>query len=372
VTLTRVTRRGAIDFLKRRSPTCSEFEPRQVVKEPGLAGAILTSSSCSFSRVPSSLLFFFSHPDLRHRLLSVISHSRPFLSARHSRQVSRTVYPTSITNRNMATRTFVVFQDDPSEPLPTIKTDVSPSLPLIEPTILGLSNIPVTTAEKENLHPVTGARSSAATDSQSKKRKNGILATKLHIPSTTKKLRDSDCRKRKATTSSSSKTLNGSRVTSSGALDLPKVEELVEPEQPCQDKVAQAEVDSKCYDLTVSPLADVSHAFDQVSLSSAESRPGMSRILSPKVKEACLLSFSYIDGSRQKQSRCEDSGISSLKPLADSVSPKTADIASEETLFSTPERKQIYAAFTFTTPSPSSKLRVASHLDFFGDIKFDP
>ena len=273
----------------------------------------------------------------------------------------------------MATRTFVVFQDDPSEPLPTIKTDVSsPSPPLIEHTILGLSTIPVTTAEKENLHPVTGARSGAATDSQSKKRKNGILVTKLHFPSTTKKSRDSDCRKRKTTTSSSSKTVKGSRVTSPGVVDLPKVEESVEPKQPCQDKVAQAEVDSKCYDLTVSPLADVSHAFDQVSLSSAEPRPGMSRILSPKVKEAFLLSFSYIDGSRQKQSRSEDSGISSLKPLADSVSPKTADIASEEALFSTPERKQIYAAFTFTSPSSSSKLRVASHLDIFGDIKFDP
>jgi hypothetical protein len=294
VTETRVTRRGAFSFQKRRSPSCSEFEPRQVVKEPGLAGASLTSSSCSFtSRVPSS----FFHPDLRHRLLSTISHSRPFLSTRHSRQVSRTVYPTSVTNRNMATRTFVVFQDDPSEPLPTIKTDVLPSPPLIEPTILGLSTLPVTTAEKENLHPVTGARSGPATDSQSKKRKNGILATKLHIPSTTKKSRDLDCRKRKPITSSSSKTLNGSRVTSLGSPDLSKVEESAESEQPCQDKVAQAEVDSKCYDLTVSPLADVSHAFDQVSLSSAESRPGISRILSPKVKEACLLSFSYIDGS---------------------------------------------------------------------------
>ena len=271
----------------------------------------------------------------------------------------------------MATRTFVVFQDDPSEPLPTIKTDVSPSPPLIEPTILGLSTIPVTTAEKENLHPVTGARSGAATDSQSKKRKNGILATKLHIPSTTKKSRDSDCRKRKTTTSSS-KTLNSNRVTSLGALDLSKVEKSGEPVRPCQDKVVQAEVDSKCYDLTVSPLADVSHAFDQVSLSSAESRPGISRILSSKVKEACLSSLFYIDGSRQKQIRSEDSGISSLKPLAGSVSPKTSDIASEEGLFSTPERKQIYAAFTFTSPSPSSRLRVASHLDIFGDIKFDP
>ncbi|KAH9998623.1 hypothetical protein BJV77DRAFT_959609 [Russula vinacea] len=255
----------------------------------------------------------------------------------------------------MATRTFVVFQDDPSEPLPTIKTDVSPSPALIEPTILGISSIPVTTAEKENLHPVTGARSAAA-DSQSKKRKNGILATKLHIPSTTKKPRDLtlDCRKRKTTTPSSSKTSNGGRVISSGALNLSRVEEIVEHERPCQDKVTQAEVDSKCYDLTVSPLADVSHAFDQVSLSSAESRPGVSRILSSK-----------------KASLNEDSGISSSKPLAGSVSPKMADTASQEAFFSTPERKQIYAAFTFTSPSPSSKPCVSTHLDVFGDIKFD-
>ena len=273
----------------------------------------------------------------------------------------------------MATRTFVVFQDDPAEPLPTIKTDVSPSPPLVEPTILGLSSIPVTTAEKENLHPVTGARSNAATDSQSKKRKNGILATKLHIPSTTKKPRDLalGCRKRKTTTPSSSKPLTGGRGIVLGALDLSRVEENAEPERPCQDKVTQAEVDSKCYDLTVSPLADVSHAFDQVSLSSAESRPSNSRILSPKVK-ACLLLFSRIfDRSRQKASLSEDNGISSQKPLAGPVSPKKADTANEEAFFSTPERKRIYAAFTFTSPSPSSKLRVSPHFDMFGDIKFD-
>lgn len=96
VTRTRVTRRGEIDFPKRRRAGCSEFEPRQGVKEPGLGGAILTSSSCSFtSRVLSSQPFFF---------LTLISGTasfptsltvRPFLSTRHSRQVSRTVYPTS-------------------------------------------------------------------------------------------------------------------------------------------------------------------------------------------------------------------------------------------------------------------------------------
>jgi len=259
----------------------------------------------------------------------------------------------------MSARTFVVFQDDPSEPLPTIKADVSHSRspPLIEHTILALSPSPVTTAEKENLHPVTGARSGPSTDSQSKKRKNGILATKLHIPQATKKPRDLalDCRKRKTPTPSSSKSSNSGRVASLGAGDLSIVEEVVESKKSCQDKVTQAQVDSKCYDLTVSPLADVSHAFDQVSLSPTESRSDISRVLSPK-----------------KASLNKESGILPLKPAADAASPKTADIASEEAFFSTPERKQIYAAFTFTSPSPSSRRFGVPHLDIFGDIRFDP
>jgi hypothetical protein len=49
-----------------------------------------------------------------------------------------------------------------------------------------------------------------------------------------------------------------------------------------------------------------------------------------------------------------------------------ADVASEEGFFSTPERKQIYAAFTFASPSPSSKPFTVPHLDIFGDIRFDP
>lgn len=191
----------------------------------------------------------------------------------------------------MATRAFVVFQDEPSEPSSTLKTDVIPSpSPFIEPTIPVLSPTPVTTAEKENLHPVTGARSSTVPDPQSKKRKNGVLATKLHIPPTTKKLRDSDQdgRKRKSVSTSSFKSSKGNKAAGSEAPDLSRIEIVTKPELYDQDKATQAEVDSKCYDLTVSPLADVSHAFDQVSLSPTESRPDASRILSPKVR-SCLL-----------------------------------------------------------------------------------
>jgi hypothetical protein len=81
------------------------------------------------------------------------------------------------------------------------------------------------------------------------------------------------------------------------------------------------------------------------------------------------------DTPRQKASPHEHSGISSVKPVGSVGSPKLADIGSEEAFFSTPERKQIYAAFTFASPSPSSssaKHFTASHLDIFGDIRFDP
>jgi hypothetical protein len=61
-----------------------------------------------------------------------------------------------------------------------------------------------------------------------------------------------------------------------------------------------------------------------------------------------------------------------MKPVGGAASPKLTDIASEDAFFSTPERKQIYAAFTFASPSPSSKHFTAPHLDIFGDIRFDP
>jgi hypothetical protein len=77
------------------------------------------------------------------------------------------------------------------------------------------------------------------------------------------------------------------------------------------------------------------------------------------------------DTPRQKASHYEHSGISSMKPVGGAASPKLADIASEEAFFSTPERKQIYAAFTFASPSPAKHF-TAPHLDIFGDIRFDP
>ena len=255
-------------MLKRALPRQARLGPHLFIVFVHLACAIVTTLIPGTASLPSPLV---------RRLLaqhaSFTSSSRPSIPQTYKRK--------------MAARAFVVFRDEPSKPISAaVKSDVSipPSSLLVQPAILVLSpGTPLTTAEKENLHPSTGARSGVIADPQSKKRKNGVLATKLHILPTVKKQRDAalDGRKRKTTSTSSSS--KSSKVTTSGAPELPKVEEAVEPEPCNQGKVTQAEVDSRCYDLTVSPLADVSHAFDQVSLSPTEPRPDDTRVRSPKV-----------------------------------------------------------------------------------------
>jgi hypothetical protein len=262
----------------------SEFKASRVVKESATTPGSTWSSPLrrvQFSRVPSSQPSSLAPPPCPRLSSPASSSSAP--NTRHSHQLYEPSIPQTY-KRNMATRAFVVFRDEPSKPLSKTDVSISPSSLVVQPTILVLSpGTPLTTAEKENLHPSTGTRSGVIADPQSKKRKNGVLTTKLHIPPTVKKQRDSalDGRKRKTTSTSSSS--KGSKVTTSGAPELPKVEEVVEPEPCNRSKVTQAEVDSRCYDLTVSPLADVSHAFDQVSLSPTESRLDNTRILSPKV-----------------------------------------------------------------------------------------
>ncbi|KAA1472104.1 hypothetical protein DENSPDRAFT_838275 [Dentipellis sp. KUC8613] len=261
----------------------------------------------------------------------------------------------------MATRSFIVFQD---EPLPSAKPHTSrrsaSEPPSFSAEALAAASAPswLSSQEKENLHPVTGTRAGATADSQTKKRKNSVLATKLHIPPATKKQKElkPDATKKRKALSSTSKSKTTTRkdgktsAPSRSALvrkvtELPKVEEEatdIEDEGRENGTVAQARADSKCYDLTVSPLADVSKAFDQVPhpAPSAESN------------------------------QLDDE----LPILKSTTSPTNARLSSTKGL-STPERKRIYTAFTFSSPSPSSKRFTAAQatgLDIFGDIEFKP
>jgi len=137
--------------------------------------------------------------------------------------------------------------------------------------------------EKENVHPVTGELPRAgSSETKTKKRKPGALATKSYAP-VKKKLKEpketkSEAKKQKASTSTEikvkkpanrkgSKNSGSSRKTSEAL--LPKVNEDQEAEDSaslCEAvRILQADIDSRVYELTVKPLADVTRAYDHES-----------------------------------------------------------------------------------------------------------
>jgi hypothetical protein len=200
---------------------------------------------------------------------------------------------------SMPIRSFTVFQDTPTE-IPQPRNDSHESaltLSLTETAAILLSTPAAT--EKENLHPVTGERAGPASGSEAKKRKTGALATKQlavlsskkqkeHKPESKKsrkplssggKPKSSDGRK------SSSKTSRSSRRAS----PLPPVDEEQELQrQPSCLSVSQANIDSRCYELTVSPLADVSEAYEATPAESPEPDAHSDRV---RIKTIIALAF---------------------------------------------------------------------------------
>ena len=123
----------------------------------------------------------------------------------------------------------------------------------------------------------------------------------------------------------------------------------------------QTEIDSRCYELTVTPLADVTQAYDQGQAPALEDpfpvgKQEKQKFASVKV---CPLRF---PGSHSLTCQQEVSAEPEIRDyfspsLSSSLSPTAPlPVSSQEAqTFSTPERKQIYTAFTFTSPSPSRK-----------------
>ena len=336
----------------------------------------------------------------------------------------------------MATRSFTVFQDTPSSDDSTTQ----PRKPVRSTTgvLASRSSVPNSTPasaapdagaiDKENLNPLTGQRSSIILAAKAKakderKRKTaasaGVLAPKPHVPPTrSKKLRtapstsqgperEPEPMPRKRTVGSlKSKASNARERTSPSARRvLAPLPEEGSTENPGTN-VAQAVINSLCYDLTVSPLADVSDAYDAAkggsdavaTASKANSRQGSvepdyfasDRI--PKSKASSRQGSvepelrDYFDPSTFLRSSLSSStrlgrveptaqgrvltsndgspppGVKSGKTLASKLveeSPKQ---------LSTPERRRLYAAFTFSSPSPSSKrFREASGLGSSSD-----
>jgi hypothetical protein len=176
----------------------------------------------------------------------------------------------------MSLRSFTVFQDAPPTELHKTKAlsqfkDMPPSSS--SATVATSLSALASAAEKENLHPVTGERATVITG---KKRKTTALSTKSQMPLTLKRQKDSSnpkpaTKKRKSASARKSSQADGSasgtgRKTSKKntrkVSPLPVVDEAGESEKEIQ-RILLADIDSRCYELTVRPLADVSQAYGQ-------------------------------------------------------------------------------------------------------------
>jgi len=165
----------------------------------------------------------------------------------------------------MTSRKFTVFIDDVStiKPQPTSK-------PASTKEEAGPSSLSAT--EKENLHPLTGGRLRSST-AVGLKRKSSVLSTKLHNPPDAKNPKQTPSlapsKKRKVSSSSDGeiersrpKTRRLKPTTRRGrSPELASIAE--EKDERLARRLSRSDVDSRCYDLTVSPLVNVSGAFAQ-------------------------------------------------------------------------------------------------------------
>lgn len=185
----------------------------------------------------------------------------------------------------MSARSFTVFQDSSTEILqpdrPSEALPLAVAVPATDATATLVSTLAA--IEKENLHPLTGERTGPASCSESKKRKTAVLSTKLlvdlskkqkeHKSESTKKQRKQPSLSGKSKSSDARKSSQSKRRRSPRkASPLPSVQE--EPDvrrEPSRLDITQATINSRCYELTVSPLADVSEAYETVSQSEQDS-----------------------------------------------------------------------------------------------------
>ncbi|KAF6764131.1 hypothetical protein DFP72DRAFT_1059145 [Ephemerocybe angulata] len=273
----------------------------------------------------------------------------------------------------MATRTFTVFQDTPCSSDSTSRAAPKPvrasSRILSRSASTSKSNLPAASEnavaiDKENLNPLTGLRASTTALNGEKKRKTTVLATKAHATTVGKKalkpqasiVAEPDTKKRKTATgalksksaTTSKKESSVLKPTASSARKskraspssrkppaLPKVVE--ETTTGISDAVmqvqelSQAAIDSRCYDLTVNAPGRRSDEslFRIVKEASAE----------PELRDYFTLdTFTTLASSRRTL-----------------ISEEPEEKKSTATTFSTPERAKLYASFTFSSPSPSSK-----------------
>ncbi|KAF7763465.1 hypothetical protein Agabi119p4_8002 [Agaricus bisporus var. burnettii] len=270
----------------------------------------------------------------------------------------------------MASRTFTVFQDVIAVEAPKVKPVTSGVMATRSSARIKNSSQNSSTSkepapvDKENLHPLTGQRAASTT---SKKRKTNVLAVKPSAPLAVKKAKSTKLmkqaasgspKKRKTSTEALKVKVSVKKSGKAGGTlrksttkrsvrkvsELPPLEEELDVNGREAEDGTQASIDSRCYDLTVQPLADVSQAYEVIE-------PAQGDPATPPAKAKFRK-----DASTELEIR---DFFSSSQTLASLPSTSTACTSSADTVesrkFSTPERKRIYAAFTFSSPSPTSE-----------------
>lgn len=244
-------------------------------------GSDLTLYSSS-ARLSSSAARSLSSPRVLEYCLYIFTHIYTGFSSKNNRDhlvidISPPAKPP------MSLRTFTVFQDAPSCDIPKPKASnaiLSTSSSLLANSANLNNATTLTTAEKENLHPLTGERAGPS-NTNTKKRKTSVLATKVHLPLGSKKQKElkeaqPDAKKRKSSSTStakpksstkkdgkaSSSSRKGTKKPSRRVSPMPKLNEEAETDRE-HERIIQADIDSRCYELTVRPLADVSQAYEQ-------------------------------------------------------------------------------------------------------------
>lgn len=193
-------------------------------------------------------------------------------------------------------RTFVVFRDDaPSSPTSSVS-----SLSAIDSALRASSPTPLSPPDKENINPVTG-RKAPSDAPPAKKRKEGALSTKSYAPAPVKKTKESKSSRSFGTAISKSKapaapskrpttarrTTAPSRSRRTPALPPVNEEQAVEaePNVPHARPLTQTQIDARCYELTVLPLADLSKAYEQSPC--LEGEHSLEEKLRPEVSKVC-------------------------------------------------------------------------------------
>lgn len=285
----------------------------------------------------------------------------------------------------MASRKFTVFVDDAS----TVKRQ--PASKPVAPTKapqeeVGPSSLSAT--EKENLHPLTGGRLRSSSTAGPKS-KSSVLATKLHNPPDTKGAKEAASlvlSKKRKVPSPDDRETERSRPKARRLKPTtrrrrsPELASIAEEkDERLARRLSQSDVNSRCYDLTVSPLANVSGAFAQPSPSSlkdnkTEATAKRVRCVSlTYLPQMILISWLLQTGSIEPELRDyvrspADASVTATPPTP--VRRSTRGTSLPPPILSTPERKRIYASFTFSSPIRGSPERKRKRLaaSTFGDL----